>query len=120
MLLSVQLELRYVKFFMQGLQSKNNTVCFMTRQSSIHIDSTGSNCKHILHKYNLSCSSMHKCTYAAIYKTIVTTSSQLVDAHDRVCASIMDECIQIRDRSMSCDVISSHNASEIVNCLAVA
>ena len=38
--LSVQLELRY-KFFMQGLQSKNNTFCFMTRQSSIHIDSTG-------------------------------------------------------------------------------
>ena len=118
--LSVQLELRYVKFFMQGLQSKNYTFCFMTRQSSIHIDSTGSNCKHILHKYNLSCSSMHKCTYTAIYKTIVTTSSQLVDAHDRVCASIMDECIQIRDRSMLCDVISSHNASEIVNCLAVA
>ena len=118
--LSVQLELRYVKFFMQGLQSKNYTFCFMTRQSSIHIDSTGSNCKHILHKYNLSCSSMQKCTYTAIYKTIVTTSSQLVDAHDRVCASIMDECIQIRDRSMLCDVISSHNASEIVNCLAVA
>ena len=109
-----------IKFFMQGLQSKNYTFCFMTRQSSIHIDSTGSNCKHILHKYNLSCSSMHKCTYTAIYKTIVTTSSQLVDAHDRVCASIMDECIQIRDRSMLCDVISSHNASEIVNCLAVA
>ena len=35
--LSVQLELRYVKFFMQGLQSKNYTFCFMTRQSSIHI-----------------------------------------------------------------------------------
>ena len=103
---------------MQGLQCNNNTFCFMTRQSSIHIDSTGSNCKHILHKYNLSCSSMHKCTYAAIYKNIVTTSSQLVDAHDRVCASIMDECIQIRDRSMLCDLISSHNAS--VNCLAVA
>ena len=118
--LSVQLELRYVKFFMQGLRSKNSTFCFMTRQSSIHIESTGSNCKHILHKYNLSCSSMHKCTYTAIYKTIVTTSSQLVGAHDRACASIMDECIQIRDRSMLCDVISSHNASEIVNCLAVA
>ena len=85
---------------MQGLQSKNNTFCFVTRQST---DSTGSNCKHILHKYNLSCSSMHKCTYAEIYKTIVTTSSQLVDAHDRLCASIMDECIQIRDRSMLCD-----------------
>ena len=54
----------------------------------------------ILRKYNLSCSSTHKCTYATIYKTIVTTSSQLVDAHDSVCASIMDECIQIRDRSM--------------------
>ena len=54
-----------------------------------------------------------------IYKTIVTTSSQLVDAHDRVCASIMDECIQIRDRSMLYDVISSQNASEIVNCLAI-
>ena len=63
---------------------------------------------------------MHKCTYAAIYNTIVTTSSQLVDTHDRLCARIMDECIQIRDRSMLCDVISSHNESKIVNCLAVA
>ena len=105
---------------MLGLQSKNTTFCFVTRQPSIHIDSTGSNCKHILHKYNLSRSSMRNCTYAAISKSIVTSASQLVDAHDRVCASIMDECIQIRDRSMLCDVISSHNASEIVNCLVVA
>ena len=49
----MQLELRYVKFFMLyiGLQSKNTTCCFVTRQSSIHIDYTGINCKHILLKY---------------------------------------------------------------------
>ena len=89
-----------------GLQNKNNTFCFMTSQSSLHIESTGNNCKCILHKYNLSCTSTHPCTYAAISKTIVSTSSQLVDAHDRVCASIIDERTQIRDRQC-CEILSA-------------
>ena len=42
----------------------------------------------------------------------------------KICASkLLDECIQIRDRSMVCDsrrCTSSDNANEIVNCMAVA
>ena len=74
------------------------TVCvsFITRQSSKHIEYTGSNCKHILYSYHPSCTSMHRCTYAAISHNIGITASSLVDAHDIVCANIVYECIQIR------------------------
>ena len=48
------------------------------------------NCKHILYKYNLSCTSMHCCTGTAIskYNIIVRTSSQLLNT----CELGTDQC----------------------------
>ena len=113
--LNVQLEQRYVKFFVQGLHSNNSTFCLLTRQIS-----TQTNVKRIMYKYNVSYSSLYLYSHRTICRSIRSVWLNQVNQHDRTCANVIDECINIRDNLMSWDSIASKEANDIACYIATA
>ena len=112
--LNVQLELRVMKFFMNGLNSTNNTFRFLSEHACMNRGSTvGKNLNNIMWKYEVP-RKMCRGSYVAISKLITKSYKNTIKTDDAIHASIIAECIKIRDNTMTCGTMQQCDANDIV------
>ena len=85
----------------------SNHAC-MTRGSTI-----GKNMNYIMWKYDIP-PKMCRGTYVAINKLITKRYHNNIKTDDDINASIIAECIMIRDDTMTCDTMNQCDANDIV------
>ena len=106
-----------MKFFMKGILSKNNVCSFLTRHAHTYMLSTAGN---IMHKYNLNYNFICRSTYNAVAKIIQDTYDNGIRNDDhRIHASVITDCIAIRDNSAQYASLSYEEASDIIKHLAL-
>ena len=103
-----------MKFFMNGLNSTNNTFRFLSDHACMNICSTvGKNINYIMWKYDVP-PMMCRGTYVAINKFITKSYKNNIKTDDAIHASIIAECIKIRDDTMSCETMKHCDSNDIV------
>ena len=113
--LAIQLEMRL------GLDSDSDTFCFLTRQSSANPYSTiGKNVKNIMYKYHIPPHTMFGGNYASVAKLINKMYENDVDEIDRAHASVLSECIEMRDRTFQCNSLSYEEANDVIDWTAIS
>ena len=114
--LNAQLELRVMKFFlcMNGINSTNRTFRFVSNHACMNRGSTiGKNINHIVWKYDIP-PKMCRGTYVAVNKLITKWYNNNIKTDDDINASIIAECIMIRDNTMTCHTMNQCDANDIV------
>ena len=99
---------------MNGLNSTNNTFRFLSDHACMNRCSTvGKNNNYIMWKYDVP-PMMCRGTYVAINKFITKSYKNKIKTDDAIHASIIAECIMIRDDTMSCETMKQCDANDIV------
>ena len=103
-----------MKFFMNGLNSTNNTFRFLSEHACMNRGSTvGKNLNDIMWKYEVP-RKMCRGSYVAISKLITKSYKNTIKTDDAIHASIIAECIKIRDNTMTCGTMQQWDANDIV------
>ena len=103
-----------MKFFMNGLNSTNNTFRFLSEHACMNRGSTvGKNLNDIMWKYEVP-RKMCRGSYVAISKLITKSYKNTIKTDDATHASIIAECIKIRDTTMTCETMQQCDANDIV------
>ena len=115
--LIVQLEARFVIFFMKGLNSNNSTLCFLMRNAT----TTGANAKNIMCKYTITENTMHNSAY---YRHIANCIRKMYDNNvnsiDAIHASVLLElftCATIRHNATHCNY---EEANDVIDYIALS
>ena len=112
--LNAQLELRVMKFYMNGINSTNRTFRFLSNHACMNRGSTiGKNINYIMWKYDIP-PKMCRGTYVAVNKLITKWYNNNIKTDDDINASIIAECIMIRDNTMTCNTMNQCDANDIV------
>ena len=99
----------YEVFYERYKQYKQNVSFFyLTRGSTI-----GKNINYIMWKYDIP-PKMCRGTYVAVNKLITKWYNNNIKTDDDINASIIAECIMIRDSTMTCHTINQCDANDIV------
>ena len=103
-----------MKFYMNGINSTNRTFSFLSNHACMNRGSTiGKNINYIMWKYDIP-PKMCRGTYIAINKLITKWYSNNIKTDDDINASIIAECIMIRDNTMTCHTMNQCDANDIV------
>ena len=117
--LNAQLELRVMKFYMNGINSTNRTFRFLSNHACMNRGSTiGKNINYIMWKYDIP-PKMCRGTYVAVNKLITKWYNNNIKTDDDINASIIAECIMIRDNTMTCNTMNQCDANDIVMYLTI-
>ena len=99
---------------MNGLNSMNNTFRFLSDHACMNrCPTVGKNINYIMWKYDVP-RMMCRGTYVAINKFITKSYKNNIKTDDAIHASIIAECIKIRDDTMSCEPMKQCDANDIV------
>ena len=99
---------------MNGLNSTNNTFRFLSEHACMNRGSTvGKNLNDIMWKYEVP-RKMCRGSYVAISKLITKSYKNTIKTDDAIHASIIAECIKIRDNTMTCGTMQQCDANDIV------
>ena len=94
-----------MKFCKNGLNSMNNTFRFLSEHACMNRASTvGKNLNDIMWKYEVP-RKMCRGSYVAISKLITKSYKNTIKTDDTIHASIIAECIKIRDNTMTCESV---------------
>ena len=103
-----------MKFYMNGLNSTNRTFRFLSNHACMNRGSTiGKNINYIMWKYDIP-PKMCRGTYVAVNKLITKWYNNNIKTDDDINASIIAECIMIRDNTMTCNTMNQCDANDIV------
>ena len=119
--LRMQLETRSVKFYVHGLNSKNDVFCFLMRSATLNRMSTiGTNIINILFKYKISPHKMYQSTYASVAKCIAVMYDKNVSDGDKIQASVLRDCINLRDNTSHYNCLTYDEATCVIDYVALA
>ncbi len=103
--------------FMNGINSTNKTFRFSSNHACYRCMNRGStigkNMNYIMWKYDVP-PKMCRGTYVAINKLITKRYTNNIKTDDDINASIIAECIMIRDDTMTCHTMNQCDAKDIV------
>ena len=117
----MQLETRSVQFYVQGLNSKNDVFCLLMCSATLNRMSTiGTNIINILLKYKISHHKMYQSTYASVAKCIAVMYDKNVSDGDKIQASVLRDCINMRDNTSHYNCLTYDDATCVIDYVALA
>ena len=105
---------------MKGLNSNNNTLCFlMSNATTNKLSTTGANAKNMC-KYRITEHTMYNSAYRHIANCIRKMYDNNVNSIDAIHASVLLECIHMRDNTSQCNSLNYEEANDIIDYIALS
>ena len=99
----------------------NGAFCFLMRSATLNIMSTiGTNIINILFKYKISPHKRYHSTYASVAKCIAVMYDTNVSDGDKIQASVLRDCINMRDNTSHYNCLTYDEATCVIDYVALA
>ena len=101
---------------MKGLNSNNSTLCFLMRNATTNkLSTTGADAKNIMCKYRITENTMYNSAYRHIANCIRKMYDNNVNSIDAIHASLLLECIHMRDNTSQFNSMNYEEANDVID-----